>query len=307
VDDNFISHKKDVKLLLPKMEDWQRKHNWPFEFSIEASINLADDDELLNMMQNVGFSGCFVGIETPDEDVLLSAQKKVNINRSIFKSIHRIYKKGMIVNAGYIVGFDEEKGSVKNKILECIEKTSVPANMVGLLFALPNTQLTRRLAREGRLNKDFDRALDEAGDQCLGGLNYETLRPREDIYKDFLEILYEAYKPEQYFKRIRRLVFYLDCTKKRLNLPLKKRLKDLQGFLRLIKAMGIKAPYRKQFWQTLFYCIFRNRRALRYGVALMALYLHFGSFIDTVINQIGDDFSSSDIKTAFAVRTNKRS
>ena len=298
VDDNFISHKKDVKILLPKMESWQRKHHWPFEFTIEASINLADDDELLNMMQNVGFSGCFVGIETPDEDVLLSVQKKVNINRSISDSIHRIYKHGMIVNAGYIVGFDEEKGSVKNKILDCIEKTSIPANMVGLLFALPNTQLTRRLAREGRLNTDFDRAHDEAGDQCLGGLNYETLRPREDIFNDFRQILYEAYKPERYFKRIRRLVFLMDCSKKRLNLPLKKRIKDLQGFLRLIKAMGVKASYRKQFWQTLFCCLFRNRRALRYGVALMALYLHFGSFIDTVVKKIENSSLSAKAKQA---------
>lgn len=305
VDDNFISHKKDVKLLLPKMEEWQRKHNWPFEFSIEASINLADDEELLNMMQNVGFSACFVGIETPDEDVLLSVQKKVNINRSISGSIHRIYKHGMIVNAGYIVGFDEEKGSVKNKILDCIEKTSVPANMIGLLCALPNTQLTRRLAREGRLNKDFDRAFDDVGDQCLGGLNYETLRPREDIFNDFREILYEAYKPERYFKRIQRLVFLMDCSEKRLRLPLRKRIADLRGFFRLIKIMGVKASYRKHFWQTLFFCLFRNRRALRYGVALMALYLHFGSFIEIVVKQIGNVSSNSKIKTGFSERADQ--
>lgn len=286
VDDNFVSNKKAVKRLLPKMVDWQKEHRWPFEFSIEASINLADDDELLKLMQEVGFSSCFVGIETPDEEVLLATQKKVNLNRSIPESIHKIYKHGMIVNAGYIVGFDEEEESVAEKILGCIEKTFIPANMVGLLFALPNTQLTRRLAKEGRLSENFDKAWDDVGDQCLFGLNYETLRPREMILNDFKQILREAYKPERYFKRIRQLIPLLDCSRKRLYFPIKTHIKNLRGFLKLITAMGFKAPYRKQFWLTLLSCYFRNRRAMRYAAVLMALYLHFGIFIGQVLDQI---------------------
>lgn len=286
VDDNFVSNKKAVGHLLRQMADWQKKHNWPFEFSIEASINLADDEELLTLMQEVGFSSCFVGIETPDEKVLLATQKKVNLNRSIPESIHRIYQHGMIVNAGYIVGFDGEKSSVANNILRCIEETFVPANMVGLLFALPNTQMTRRLASEGRLNEDFDKAWDDFGDQCMFGLNYKTLRPREDILSDFRHILAEAYKPEQYFKRIRELIPLLDCSKKRLNLPFKTHIKNLRGFLKLITAMGFKASYRMHFWRTLFCCSIKNRKALRYGVVLMALYLHFGFFIKKVLESV---------------------
>lgn len=286
VDDNFVSNKKAAKRLLLKMLEWQKEHDWPFEFSIEASINLADEEELLNLMQDVGFSSCFVGIETPDEEVLLAVQKKANLNRSIPESIHKIYKHGILVNAGYIVGFDGEKDSVAKKILDCIDKTFIPANMVGLLFALPNTQLTRRLALEGRLNENFDQAWDNVGDQCTLGLNYETLRPREDILNDFKQILSEAYKPERYFKRIRQLIPLLDCSKKRLNLPLKTHIKNLRGFLKLIMAMGFKAPYRKQFWLTLWSSYFRNRQALRYAVVLMALYLHFGIFIEQVVEQI---------------------
>ena len=286
VDDNFVSNKNAVKHLLPHMADWQKKHNWPFEFSIEASINVADDEELLKLMQEVGFSSCFVGIETPDEKVLLATQKKVNLNRSIPDSIHTIYQHGMIVNAGYIVGFDEEKGSVAKNILDCIEETFVPANMVGMLFALPNTQLSRRLATEGRLYEDFDKAWDDFGDQCMFGLNYKTLRPREDILSDFKHILSVAYRPDQYFKRIRQLIPLLDCSKKRLNLPLKTHIKNARGFLNLIKAMGFKAYYRKHFWRTLLYCSFRNRKALRYGVVLMALYLHFGFFIKHLLESV---------------------
>jgi len=286
VDDNFVANKKAAKRLLSKMVDWQKKHKWPYEFSVEASINFADDDELLNLMQDVGFSICFVGIETPDEEVLLATQKKVNLNRSIPESIHKIYKHGMIVNAGYIVGFDEEKGSMAKNILDCIEKTFIPANMVGLLFALPNTQLTRRLAKEGRLDENFDKAWDNVGDQCVSGLNYETLRPREDILNDFKQILSEAYKPEQYFKRIRQLASLLDCSRKHLNLPLKTHIKNLRGFYKLIVNMGFKASYRKHFWHTFVSCSLRNRKALRYAVVLMALYLHFGSFVEHVLERI---------------------
>lgn len=286
VDDNFVSNKQAVKRLLPKMVEWQKKHKWPYEFSIEASINLADDDELLNLMQDVGFSACFVGIETPDEEVLRDIQKKVNLNRSLPESIHKIYKHGMVVNAGYIVGFDKEKGSVAEKILDCIEKTHVPANMVGLLFALPNTQLTRRLASEGRLKENFDRAGDNIGDQCSMGLNFETFRPRNNILNDFKLILREAYEPERYFERIRHLAPLLDCSKKRLKLSLKTHMKNLRGFRKLIMAMGIKAPYRKQFWHTLGSCALKNRKALRYVAVLMALYLHFHFFIEQVLEQV---------------------
>jgi len=133
------------------------------------------------------------------------------------------------------------------------------------------------------LNEDFDKAWDDVGDQCLIALNYETLRPKEDILSDFKRILIEAYKPEQYFKRIRQLIPLLDCSKRKLNLPLKTHIKNLRGFIKLITAMGIKAPYRRWFWRTLLSCYFSNRKALRYAVVLMALYLHFGFFVNGVI------------------------
>ena len=303
VDDNFISNKKAAKQLLPRMAEWQRNNNWPYEFSIEASMNIADDEELLDLMQAVGFSSCFVGIETPDEDVLLSTNKKSNIGRSIADSIHKIYAHGMMVNAGYIVGFDGEKTSVADKILACIEKTHIPANMVGLLYALPNTQLTRRLASEGRLGEDFDIAGDNVGDQCLVGLNFQTLRPREDIMNDLRRIIGEAYKPECYFSRVRKLVSLLDCSRKQLKTPLKTQLQNLRGFLRLIKAMGIKGSYRKHFWRTLVYCLFRNRKAFRFGVVLSALYLHFRPFTEQAIANLSTNVANAYTQSVASLKT----
>ena len=121
VDDNFVGNKRDVKRFLPHVIAWQETHGWPFEFSTEASINLADDDELLGLMQAAGFAVVFVGIESPDEETLRQMQKKQNTRRSLSESIHKLYAHGMFVNTGYIIGFDNETGSVAPGILDLIE------------------------------------------------------------------------------------------------------------------------------------------------------------------------------------------
>src|SRR5262249_19718420 len=110
VDDNLIGNKKAVKAFLPELRKWQEGHRYPFEFTTEASINLSDDTDLLRLMNEANFVGVFVGIESPDTDTLVSMRKKQNTRRSIVESIHRIYAAGLYVNAGFIVGFDSEKG-----------------------------------------------------------------------------------------------------------------------------------------------------------------------------------------------------
>src|SRR5258706_5762488 len=151
MDDSFIGKKKLVKAFLPTLKKWLVERNWPFEFTTEASINLADDEVLMKAMQEVGFFAIFVGIESPDEETLVAMQKRQNTHRSIAESIHKIYEHGMFVNAGFIIGFDTEKGSVARGIVECIEETGIPVNMAGLLLRLPTTQLTPRFADAGRL------------------------------------------------------------------------------------------------------------------------------------------------------------
>lgn len=286
VDDNFIGNKKAVRELLPVLYEWQKQHHFPFEFSTEASINLADDEKFMKMMQDVNFVAVFVGIETPDPETLVLTQKKQNTRRSIAESIHRITQHGMIVNAGYIVGFDNEPDHVADSIIQCIEDTAIPVNMTGLLFALPNTQLTRRLLKEGRLETDYEQAPENIGDQCLAGLNFETTRPKVNILRDYLKVIKEVYDPKKYFARVRRTTLMLDCSKKHLHLPLRMKLRDLRGLCRLMYKMGLKAPYRSEFWKSFFYAIFNNPKSVRYSVAMIALYLHFGPFTDYVIKQI---------------------
>ncbi|MDX3807233.1 B12-binding domain-containing radical SAM protein [Bosea thiooxidans] len=112
VDDNLIGNKKALKQFLPVLTQWIRDKNFPFEFSTEASINLADDPALMQAMSEANFFTIFVGIESPDTDTLISTQKKQNTRRSLAESVHRIYRAGLFVNAGFILGFDSEKGSV---------------------------------------------------------------------------------------------------------------------------------------------------------------------------------------------------
>jgi len=165
VDDNFIGNKKNLRTLLPRLKAWLEERDYPFEFSTEASINIADDDDLLQAMKDANFFAIFVGIESPDPETLVQMKKKQNTRRNIAECIHKIYGYGMFVTAGFIVGFDTEKVSMGQAMIDFIEETDIPVCMVGLLYALPGTQLTRRLAAEGRLHKGHDlMKVEQAGD-----------------------------------------------------------------------------------------------------------------------------------------------
>jgi len=151
VDDNFIGHKRNVKELLPVMAEWNAHRGWPFHFYTEASVNLADDTELLQMMKDAGFNRVFLGIETPAEGSLKEAQKMQNTRRCLLDSVRCIQSYGMEVMAGFIVGFDNDPEDVFDQQVKFIQESAIPLAMVGLLQAVPGTQLYRRLQKEGRI------------------------------------------------------------------------------------------------------------------------------------------------------------
>jgi len=233
-----------------------------------------------------------VAIENPNEGTLKATQKRQNTHRSIADSIHKIMRHGMIVNAGYIMGFDTEKEDVAQAILDSIEATSIPVNMVGLLFALPNTQLTKRLKLEGRLDENFDVPPDQTACQTVAGLNYTTLRPRFDILRDFRRVVDETLLPEKYFNRVLRLVLMQDCSKNRMRMPLKHHLRDIRSFFRLIVRLGMPSNTRPYFWKVFGTCLFKNPKAIRNAVSLMALYLHFGPFRGFVLGRLDTEMST---------------
>src|SRR5277367_879992 len=286
VDDNLIGNKKAIKAFLTTLETWIKDHDYPFEFTTEASLNLADDGELLAMLKRSNFFAIFVGIESPDEETLNAMRKKQNARRSISDSVHKIYQAGMSVTAGFIVGFDTEKGSVAGPMIDLIEETNIPIAMVGLLYALPNTQLTRRLAREGRLHVDHDAAPAGKGDQCTAGVNFETKRSRLEILRDYRQILERIYNPDAFCGRLERLASMLDCSTRRRELPEGDTRRKLST-INLVHELLSRLPEgRERFWKAFTTCMKRNPDSVRAIVTLMAFYLHVGPYSRHVMKQI---------------------
>jgi radical SAM superfamily enzyme YgiQ (UPF0313 family) len=286
VDDNLIGNKKAVRSFLVELRTWLDEHDYPFEFTTEASVNLADDTNLLQAMNEANFVGVFVGIESPDTDTLIMTKKKQNTRRSLVESIHRIYAAGLFVHAGFIVGFDTEKNAVAEAMIELIEDAAIPVCMVGLLYALPNTQLTRRLESEGRLYPEPAVVPKGNVDQCTHGLNFDTLRPKQDILLDYKRVLEKIYDPIAFAGRLRRLAGLLDNSnrKHRTGADYARHKFGPSEMLRRI-ITGLPEP-RDMFWKTLTECVSTNPRSARWLVGLMALYLHLGPFSRHVIQQI---------------------
>ena len=179
------------------------------------------------------------------------------------------------MTAGFIVGFDGEKRSVAGEIIALIKAAAIPVCMVGLLLALPNTQLTRRLVREGRLHPHNDVPLDNECDQCTVGLNFDTHRPRGEILRDCKDIIDTIYAPAAYFSRIRDVGLRLECSTQRNPYPLRRNLLELAA---IIWKLSRTREVATLFWRTVLACAVRNPVALRSVIKMSALYLHFGPF-----------------------------
>jgi radical SAM superfamily enzyme YgiQ (UPF0313 family) len=196
VDDNFVGNKLKVKELLRPLAAWQRKHRYPFTVSTEASITLAQDEELLDLMLSAGFTMVFIGIETPDAKALAMTNKTQNLREDVLTSVVRIQEKGIEVSGGFIVGFDGEAEDIFERQKSFIQKAGIPTAMVGLLIALPNTQLYRRLKREGRIlsetrgnnTHDFE-------------LNFAPQMPRQTLLRGYKWLLAQMFSPHNFFQR----------------------------------------------------------------------------------------------------------
>jgi radical SAM superfamily enzyme YgiQ (UPF0313 family) len=277
VDDNFIGHKEKAKAILRAVKEWSARHGHPFYFSTEASLNLADDEELLGLMQELDFRYVFVGIESPDDTVLASIHKRTNVNRDIAADVHTIYRHGMVVNGGFILGFDHEPDAVARHMVELIERANICMAMVGLLYALPNTQLTRRLRAEGRLFPDADDPIaGGAGDvdQVTSGINFVTKRPRAAVIKDFIAIIQDVYSARSYFDRCLRLSKALTCRAK-FKPSWRTLLKYARGFLTTVLKLGLRPSTAYYYWRNLGLILATRPTSAETLVNLMAMYVHF--------------------------------
>lgn len=284
VDDNFIGNKKAIKALLGPLAEWQKKHGFPFELFTEASINLADDEELLRMMRAANFTIIFVGIETPDPATLAATRKKQNVKRSIPESIARINAAGIQVHAGFILGFDGDRDSIARDMIACIEAAAIPVCMIGLLTALPETQLSRRLLKEGRLDPatdlDFARMLGSTvtADQCTAGLNFRTQRDRATILADYKSVLDAVYDPKAYFRRAANVGRRFGSPATSM-FNLHRTIRDLRGFFGIMRRLLWPNP--KLLWLFLTIVLpslIANPGGARPTVSLLIYYFDLGPF-----------------------------
>lgn len=274
VDDNFIGNKKYAKEVLIALKEWSETNKHPFYFSTESSINLADDDGLLQLMKDVDFRYVFIGIETPDNEILKLTKKTINVNKPIAPAVRKISSYGMIVNAGFIIGFDNESDQTAETMKRCIQDSGISMAMVGRLYALPKTQLTRRLQLEGRLFENASTLTDGVVDQTTSGPNFVTARPRVAILKDYVNVLQYIYDPAQYYQRVLSTCLSLRPAGKHKP-GIVKKLKRAGTFLKLCAKIGFNKTTGWLYWKTLLTIGLKNPKAIEATVNLAAMFIHF--------------------------------
>ncbi|AUC60461.1 hopanoid 2-methyltransferase HpnP [Cyanobacterium sp. HL-69] len=280
VDDNFIGNKRNVKLLLKALKEWQQEHQYPFRFNTEASVDLADDPELMELMVDCYFDAVFLGIETPDEDSLAMTKKFQNTRSSLTDAVDKIIRTGLRPMAGFIIGFDGEEKGAGDRIVRFAEQVGIPTTTFAMLQALPNTALWHRLEKEGRL-----------GAGKYGNINQTTLmnfvptRPVEDIANEYVDAFWRLYDPHAYLDRTYRCFLKLGAPKAHppAKLPT---LVDLKALAIVIWRQGIKRDTRWKFWHHLFSIIKNNPGVWEHYLTLCAHNEHFLEYREIVKNDI---------------------
>jgi radical SAM superfamily enzyme YgiQ (UPF0313 family) len=298
VDDNFIGNKRNVKQLLPRLIRWSKDKKYPFFFMTDASLNLADDKELLIMMEEAPFIHVFTGIENPDPELLRRAQKGQNTLRPIVERINILYQHGLSVSAGFIIGFDNEQPGTHKAIIDCIEATGVCKVDMNLLGALPNTQLTRRLLREGRLlslKGTLVRSQEEAfqveiGEKRAAGyfdgaLNFVTTRSKAAILREYVEIIRTIYEPRRYMDRVLRTAKKLSI-KSTHPLSWKEWIAAFRAGIITSVKLTRNPTTRYLFWRNVFCCLPLGLWRLQYAMMYMAQYPHFQKVTEARIRDL---------------------
>ena len=265
VDDNFIGDRMFLKAqLLPALIAWRRRKAGVLFFT-EASINLADDPELMDMMVAAGFNKVFIGIETPDEASLAECSKLQNKHRNLVEDVKRIQRAGLQVQGGFIVGFDHDRPSIFQRQIDFIQKSGIVTAMVGLLQAPPGTRLYERMKCAGRLRGE------SSGDNVDGTTNIIPVMNLEMLRAGYQSILRYIYTPEHYYARIKTFLREYTPPRHRGRLQFSHLLALARSFYRL----GIVGQERLYYWKLLLWTQFRRPRLIPEAVILAIYGRHF--------------------------------
>ncbi|MCJ7553084.1 MAG: DUF4070 domain-containing protein [Ignavibacteriaceae bacterium] len=267
VDDNFIGNKVKLKKeILPAIAEWMDRRKNPFYLNTEASINLADDDTLMNQMTKAGFEAVFIGIESPNEMSLIECNKPMNTNRDMIASVKRIQKAGLEVQGGFIVGFDNDPPTIFEELTNFIQQSGIVTAMVGLLNAPKGTKLEERLQKEGRMLKDF------TGNNTDFTINFIPKMESEKLLDGYKSILKTIYSPKYYYERV--MLFMKEFE------PKKKKVFHLNpnyvlALFRSIFKLGVIGEERIYYWKLFFWSLFRKPQLFSLAILFTIYGFHF--------------------------------
>jgi radical SAM superfamily enzyme YgiQ (UPF0313 family) len=267
VDDNFIGNKKVVKNdLLPAMKEWMQIHKYPFVFTCQSSINLADDAELMSLMVETGFDSAFIGIETPEEIALHNCNKEQNKNRDLLQNVKKIQRAGLQVSVGFIVGFDSDTPSIFQRQIDFIQQSGIVSAMVGLLNAPKNTKLYAQMESENRLTTDA------TGDNTDSSMNFIPKMNYNDLIAGHKRIIQNIYATKPYYKRLRQLLRnFKPQPKSRAKIDLSL----LFAFLKSVFVIGFMNKGRGDYWKLIIWTLFNRPGSIIEAVTHTVYGYHF--------------------------------
>lgn len=276
VDDNFIGNKRFIKEeMLPALIDW-RKGKVGCLFTTEASINLADDETLMQLMAAAGFISVFIGIETPSAESLAECRKTQNINRDLIQSVKKIQRHGMQVMGGFIVGFDSDTPAIFQNQIDFIQESGIVTAMVGLLQAPFGTQLYDRIKEEGRLINEM------SGDNTDGSTNIIPKMDADLLHKGYRYLLGEIYSPALFYQRIKTLLSEYRPYPVKAHLEIQ----EWQAFIRSIIRLGILGPERKEYWNLFFWTLLKHPALLPQAITLAIYGYHFRTISEKILSSV---------------------
>lgn len=288
VDDNFIGNKRNVKLLLAALKPWMEEHNYPFSFATEASVDLAQDQELMKMMVACNFGTVFLGIETPDDASLTLTHKYQNTRNPLSESVKLIAQTGLRVMAGFIIGFDGEKAGAGERIVQFVEETAIPTAMLSMLQALPDTALWYRLEKEGRLINQKSADINQA---TL--MNFKPTRPIEEIVREYIQAFWLLSDPMRLLNRTYRHFLMLGAGQRQNRQERQGSAGSPDISWTIIRAMliicwrqGLVRKTRWRFWGNLISLLWQYPEIVPNYLGVCAQAEHFVDFRETVKQQI---------------------
>ncbi|MDT8325089.1 MAG: DUF4070 domain-containing protein [Bacteroidota bacterium] len=264
VDDNFIGNRRKLKAeVLPAITAWMEAHQHPFILNTEASINLADDPELMRLMVEAGFEAVFIGIETPNEDSLVACGKHQNRHRDLVDSVRTIQRAGLEVQGGFILGFDEDPPVIFDRLEKFIQESAIVTAMVGLLNAPTGTRLHARLKAEGRLLKNFSGSNTD--------MNFVPRMDMDHLLEGYRNVLQTIYSPRHYYARVRRFLIEFNPKKKVVHISPR----YVIALLRSMVMLGVIGRERLHYWRLFFWSLLHKPQLFSLAILFTIYGFHF--------------------------------